>query len=236
MRLHRPARGPATASSGQAGRSRSSTSGRPAPSAPPTTRRRSSSRRRPGRPPARCRRRRAGRRSRRRRPRAGSPRGWRCGSTSRSRWRTRSAARGRSTRSGCPASRCRSGTARATVERRRRPRVDRGPERRHLGQRGQRLVERRRGASRRGRPPRLAASIAPGPPPVATTWRAPSARPSRAASAYAGVAALQRVAAHHADQRAGRRTQVGQRLVDRRGRAGPGPARRRGRRAPGDQA
>ena len=35
-------------------------------------------------------------------------------------------------------------------------------------------------------PPRLAASIAPGPPPVATTWCCPSRWPSRAASAYAG--------------------------------------------------
>ena len=47
--------------------------------------------------------------------------------------------------------------------------------------------------------PRLAASIAPGPPPVATVWCAPSSWPSRAASAYVRRPALDRVPAHHAD-------------------------------------
>ena len=84
-----PSAGPAPArcSSGHTGSLGPVAHARPAPSGPRRPRRRSSSRRRPGRPPARCRPRRAGRRCRRRTPRAGSPRGWRCGSTSRSRWR-----------------------------------------------------------------------------------------------------------------------------------------------------
>ena len=57
----------------------------------------------------------------------------------------------------------------AGLEGRRDPGVDRGPERRHLGERRAepRRVPRR--PRRQARPPRLAASIAPGPPPVATT-------------------------------------------------------------------
>ena len=131
MRLHRPPAGqrlqqrPGRHVLGPVAR------GRPAPSAPPRTRRRSSSRRRPGRSPARCRRRRAGTRSRRRRPAAGSPRGWRCGSTSRSRWRTRSAARGRSARSGCPASRAPSGNRSRTANAAAAHASTDGPERGH---------------------------------------------------------------------------------------------------------
>ena len=56
------------------------------------------------------------------------------------------------------------------------------------------------GSSAARYPPRFAASIAPGPPPVATTWSAPSRSPRRAASRNAVGASLQRVAAHHADQ------------------------------------
>ena len=69
---------------------------------------------------------------------------------------------------------------------------------RHRGQAAQRRP--RGGAGSGQKAPRLAASIAPGPPPVAT--RSPvraSAAPRCAASAYGGVPALEGVAAHHAD-------------------------------------
>ena len=178
---------------------------RRAPSARPTTRRRSSSRRRPGRSPGRCRRPRAGRRSRRRRPRAGSPRGWRCGSTSRSRWRTRSAARGRSARWGCRASRRPPGNRSRHLERRVAPR------------RPPRAGTTAPAASRASACVEVVGAVAPAarrgwPPPsrpARRRWRRcsrpPSAGPSRAASAYAGSPRSSRVPAHHADQARGRR-------------------------------
>ena len=172
---------------------------RPAPSAPPRTRRRSSSRRRPGTPPARCRPRRGGRRSPRRRPRAGSPRGWRSRGTWRSRSRTRCSARGRSARSGrrgCPAcSRCSARTARAGAS-------QASTDGRNDGAAASRAAASSTastGASA-SRAPRLAASIAPGPPPVATTRRLPEAVPEPGGLGVRRLTALRGVPAHHADQ------------------------------------
>ena len=54
-----------------------------------------------------------------------------------------------------------------------------GPVGRHPGQRRQRLVERRARRRPDSQAPRLAASMAPGPPPVATTWRG-AEQPARA--------------------------------------------------------
>ena len=84
------------------------------------------------------------------------------------------------------------------------PGVDRRPEGRHRGAARPAPRRARRRRRRRAAAPRLAASIAPGPPPVATDVAAASRRPSRAASAYAGVPRSARVPAHHADERPAR--------------------------------
>ena len=98
-------------------------------------------------------------------------------------------------------------------QRRPHPGVDRGPERRHLGQHAQGLVERGRPAPRR----RRRRGWRPPSRPARRRWRprgrAPSRWPSRAASAYAAVPRSTAWRAHHADEvPAGR--PVGERIVD----------------------
>ena len=165
---------------------------------------------------------RAGTRSRRRRPPAGSPRGGRCGSTSRSRWRTRSAARGRSARSGCPSDSAPPGKRSQHVEARRRPGLDRRAERRHRG--------RAAPGPRRGR-------SGPAGEPGAEVGRLHRARaaagrdhepraergPSRAASAYAGSPRWS-ACPPITPTRCRPRTQLGRARGRSRGRAAPGRA------------
>ena len=130
---------------------------------------------------------RAGRRCRRRRSPAARPRGWRCRRTWRSRWRTGWAARGRSARSGRRGLVRAPGSPASTRAGAGDPRVDRGPERRHLGQRSRAPSS----SAETSRPAQPGAQVGglhrPGPAAGGDDERAcPSARPSRAASAYAG--------------------------------------------------
>ena len=215
---------------------RSSGRGRPAPSAPSRTRRRSSSRRRPGRSPGRC----PPAPGRNTIPASQTSQQdrlarWRCGSTSRSRWRRRSAARGRSARSGCRARRRPSLVASTTSSAARAHAPMSGRNDGTAASGGERLVERtldcRRRGTRRGWPP----PSRPGRRRWRPCGRGPAPCPSRAASAYAGDAALERVPAHHADESPVRRPTP--RAPGRsRGRAGPGRGGRRRSGASRDQA
>ncbi len=187
--------------------------GRRAPSGPSRTRRRSSSRRRPGRSPARCRPRRAGTRSRRCRPPAGRPRAGRWGSTSRCGWRRGWAARGRSARSGTPSVARPSLVASTTSRAARAHAPMSGRKERYDAHRGDRLVERlltpageertevrRLHGARTATGGDRAVAAQPVPEPGGVGVRR---RP-----------ALERVPAHHADDRPVRRP-GGERQVDR---------------------